>query len=518
VSTSALSGKPNGPGTKSTSGSRSTSDEISRSGETGLIDPEVKASIRILIVDDDHTLRESCASILNLEGYDVSSCGRGSEALDTLGRRRFDIALIDLYMTEVAGLELIRAGLEANPDMIAVVITGKPSVGSSMEALDAGAWDYLPKPFSATQLQVLIGRAAHIVLTTRRAQDLQVELRVEHGHSDKITVLGVSSAFRRMMEVARKVAGTDASVFITGESGTGKELIAQFIHHHSRRTRKAMVPINCAALPETLLESEMFGHYKGSFTGAIRDKPGLLEIADGGTMFLDEITEMSQAIQAKLLRVIQDGVVRRIGSTKTDAVVNVRFIAATNRDPEEAVEAGHLRQDLFYRLRVVPIRVTPLRERPDDTPILAKHFLAHYWRKHRERGAPVPKFTPAAMQALQSRMWPGNVRELQNAIEHAVVFLEPGTDIEPADIPSVGGEQVTQEGLPFSFELVEEPYHDARERITAEFERRYLAWVVGRAEGNMSKAARIAGIDRTTIYRLMEKHGLQRSVLVGNEE
>ena len=470
--------------------------------------------LRVLVVDDDHTLRESCASILRLEGHDVTLSGRGEQALEMLRRRRFDVALIDLFMAEVPGIELLRAGLEANPELVPIVITGKPSVDSSLEALQAGAWDYLPKPFSATQLQVLMGRAAHAVAAARTMHELQAELETQNGHSEKVIVLGVSPGFRRLIDTARKVAPTDASVFITGESGTGKELIAQFIHHHSRRSRKPLVPLNCAALPETLLESEMFGHCKGSFTGAIRDKPGLLEIADGGTMFLDEITEMSQAIQAKLLRVIQDGVVRRVGSTKTDAVVNVRFIAATNRDPEEAVEAGALRRDLFFRLRVVPIHVPALRERPEDVRVLANHFLLHYWKRHRERGAPPPKLTAAAIAGLQARPWPGNVRELQNALEHAVVFLEPGADVGPEDIPSIQNSARAASPVPFGFEWINEPYHLARDRVTAEFERRYLSAIVAQASGNMSKAARIAGIDRTTIYRLMEKHGLYREALI----
>ncbi|NIR44983.1 MAG: response regulator [Gammaproteobacteria bacterium] len=510
--TGTLSGQPRG--------SRPTSvahDKGDAKTDLSSLDPELRSSLRILIVDDDHTLRESCSSILEMEGYDVTVSGRGGEAQDLLKRRRFDIALIDLYMTEVEGMDLLRTGLKTNPDMVAVMITGKPTVDSSVEALRAGAWDYLPKPFSATQLQVLIGRAAHAALGTRRTDKFQVDLNHEHGHSETITVLGMSPAFRKVIDVAHKVAATDASVLITGESGTGKELIAQYIHHHSRRASKPLVPLNCAALPETLLESEMFGHVKGSFTGAVRDKPGLLEVANGGTMFLDEITEMSQAIQAKLLRVIQDGAVRRIGSTKVDAVVNVRFMAATNRDPEQAVEAGDLRQDLYYRLRVVPIRVSALRERPEDIPILAKHFLVHYWKKHRERGAPLPSLKPTTIRALQSRPWPGNVRELQNAIEHAVVFLEPGADIEPDDIPSVDGYKQVQASVPYAFDVLDEPYHDARDRILAEFERRYLQWVVNRADGNMSKAARIAAIDRTTIYRLMEKHGVQRSTLLGGE-
>ncbi len=497
-----------------TDGSRPSDKETPGSRESSGSEAEGGPRLRVLVADDDHTLRESCASILDIDGHDVTVVSRGEEALDILRRRRFDVALLDLYMAEVSGMELLRAGLESNPDLIPIMITGRPSVDTSLEALRAGAWDYLPKPFSASQLQVLMGRAAHAVQSARRTQERQLELEDEHGHSQKVTVLGVSPTFRKIIDVARKVASTDASVFITGESGSGKELIAQFIHHHSRRHRKPLVPLNCAALPETLLESEMFGHCKGSFTGAIRDKPGLLEIADGGTMFLDEITEMSQAIQAKLLRVIQDGVVRRVGSTKTDAVVDVRFIAATNRDPEEAVEVGSLRQDLFYRLRVVPMRVPPLRERPEDIPVLADHFLLHYWKRHRDRSTDPPRFAPEALRALQSRPWPGNVRELQNAIEHAVVFLEPGAQIGPEDIPSNQDSRPTQSAMPLDFEWMDEPYHVARDRVTAEFERRYLMWIVNRANGNMSKAARIAGIDRTTIYRLMEKHDLHRDALI----
>ncbi len=479
---------------------------------------EESTPLRVLVVDDDHTLRESCTSILKLDGHDVTVSSRGEDALEILRRRRFDVALIDLYMTGVSGMELLSAGLDSNSDLISIVITGKPSVGSSLEALRAGAWDYLPKPFSASQLQVLMGRAAHAVTATRQAQERRQDIEAQHGHSEKVTVLGVSPAFRKVMEVARTVAATNASVFLTGESGTGKELVAQYIHHHSRRNRKPMVPLNCAALPEALLESEMFGHCKGSFTGAIKDKPGLLEITNGGTMLLDEITEMSHPIQAKLLRVIQDGVVRRVGSTKTDAIVDVRFIAATNRDPEEAVQAGTLRQDLFFRLRVVPIRVPPLRERPDDIPILADHFLLHYWKRHRPRGAEPPRFTPACLRALQARSWPGNIRELQNAIEHAVVFLAPGGEIEPEHIPLIQEGTPTQAAMPFDFDWIDEPYHSARDSVIAEFERRYLSWIVKRANGNMSKAARIAGIDRTTIYRLMEKHDLHREALLDQDD
>lgn len=485
------------------------------------IDPEDKRNLSILIVDDERTLSESCASVLKLEGYNVTTCTRGQDASETLRRRRFDIVLLDLYMSEVSGIELLNICLEAHPDTLAIVMTGNPSVASSLEALGAGAWDYLPKPFSATHLQVLLGRAAHTVMISRETRQLSAELERRHGHSEKVTLLGRSPVFCKVIDLARKVAATDASVFLTGESGTGKEMIAQFIHHHSRRGSRPLIAVNCAALPEPLLESEMFGHVKGSFTGAVRDKPGLLEAANGGTLFLDELTEMSQTIQAKLLRVIQDGVVRRVGSETTDAVVNVRFIAATNREPLEATEAGILRKDLYYRLRVVPVRVPPLRERPEDIEALAEHFLAHYWTRHRGRRTPRPRFTAPAIRALVGWPWPGNVRELQNVVEHAVVLLEPGSEIQPKDVPFIheDGSAVDDQRPAFelpsvSGEIGEEKYHTARDRILADFERGYLSWLVNHADANMSKAARIAGVDRTTLYRLMEKHGLQRDTVI----
>jgi len=480
--------------------------------------PELRASIQVLIVDDERTLRESCATVLRYEGYQVTLCGRGDEARDLLKRTKFDVVLLDLYMTEIPGMRLLRTCLEANPNTIVIMITGNPSVESSLEALRAGAWDYLPKPFSGTHLQILLGRAAHTVLVARESHVVQAEFVREHGNSERVTVLGAAPAFRRAVDLSRRVAPTDASVFITGESGSGKELIAQFIHHHSRRSSRPLVAVNCAALPEALLESEMFGHCKGAFTGAVRDKPGLLEAANGGTLLLDELVEMSKPIQAKLLRVIQDGVVRRVGSETTDAVVNVRFIACTNRNPEEAVAAGTLREDLYYRLRVVPIPVPPLRERPGDILLLAEHFLAYYWARHRGAGAAQPQFTEAAARSLRARAWKGNVRELENVVEHMVVLLEPGSQIRPENIPALGGLGNPAVGAPIPSEVTtEEPYYAARDRLIATFELQYLTQLVTQARGNMSRAARAAGVDRTTLYRLMERHGLHRKLTPSDE-
>jgi DNA-binding NtrC family response regulator len=473
-------------------------------------DVAVVPGLRILIVDDEATLRDSCASVLRLDGYAVTVCGRYTEATEIINRCEHDILLLDLNLDGYSGMDLLRHCMAVKPDAIVIIMTGNPSIASSMHAMSAGAYSYLPKPFSANHLQILIGRAAHGIITRRGNGDA-------HGDFpdiDSPILIGNCENFRKTLATARRAARTDASIFISGESGTGKEQFANFIHAHSRRAGQPLVAINCAALPEALLESEMFGHVNGAFTGATRDKPGLLETANGGTMFLDELTEMPATTQAKLLRVIQDGVVRRLGSNAVDAVVNVRFIVATNRDPREAVRTGALREDLYYRLRVVPLPVPSLRDRPSDIPLLANHFLEHYWPRHRDLGSERPKFTEAAIQSLQARPWRGNVRELQNVIEHAVVLLQPGGEIYPEDLPVL--DEGSGEGGTETVEVFNEndSYYGARDRIVSRFERTYLKWLVSKASGNMSMAARIAGVDRTTLYRLMEKHSVQRDTVI----
>jgi DNA-binding NtrC family response regulator len=498
-------------------------------GSPTAIEPEQRATIQVLVVEDDPSLLVSCAGVLRHDGYLVETCGRGEEARDLLRRRPFDVVLLDLHMDNVSGMDLLRLCLQANPTTLVVVMTGSPSVLSSIEALQAGAWDYLPKPFSATHLQILLGRACHAVMIGREGGGATAKEKMSGGKSGKgkepeeAALLGNSAAMKKTIELARTVARTDASVFISGESGSGKEVIAQFIHQNSRRSSRPLVAVNCAALPETLLESELFGHVKGAFTGAIRDKPGLLEMANGGTFFLDELTEMPLPVQAKLLRVLQDGVVRRVGSESADAVVNVRFIAATNRDARQAVEQNHLRKDLYYRLSVIPLSIPPLRSRTDDIPVLAEHFLRRYWKRHRDPQAPPPRLGTAAIRSLQSQPWAGNVRELQNVMEHVVVLLEPGAEVQPEDIPYLDGDQESSGGDTMPGGVVDlsdvrdKRYHAARGQITAEFEINYLRWLIDYAGSNMSRAAKIAGVDRTTLYRLMEKHGLHRDTVIRSE-
>jgi DNA-binding NtrC family response regulator len=470
-------------------------------------------------VDDEHTLREGCASLLRTEGFQVTVTGRSQEAAEMIRRRRFDIILADLYMPDLTGMELLAQAQEHSPSSIFIIMTGNPSVESSIEGLRSGAWDYLTKPFSAAHLQIVLGRAAHAVAASREREARQVAgVPRGDGIADAVGILGTSPGFLEAMDLARKVAQTDASVFLTGESGTGKEMFASFIHRQSRRAARPFVPLNCAAIPETLLESEMFGHVEGAFTGAVREKKGLLEIAHGGTLFLDELTEMPAGIQAKLLRVIQDGVVRRVGSTQTNAVVNVRFVAATNADPSEAVRAGALRRDLHYRLRVVPIHLPPLRERREDILLLAQHFLTTFWNRHRgHEGSPPPLFSAEGRRALMAHPWPGNVRELRNVIEHLSVLAESGREVEAESIPFLEEEGEISGSSPSLRQLIQGfEYHAARDRVLADFERGYLEYVVSESKGNISDAARMAGVDRTTLYRLMEKHGTNRKLLLDN--
>ncbi|HEX6941019.1 MAG TPA: sigma-54 dependent transcriptional regulator [Longimicrobiales bacterium] len=459
--------------------------------------------LAVLLVDDEELLVKSCSRLLEHEGYQVLTAHRGRDALELVRRHRPDIVLTDLMLPDIDGMELLRETRRLDPQALVIMITGFATVDSSIEAIRAGAYDYIPKPFTATQLQILVGRAANQVRLARDNERLRGELRERYSLEN---IIGVSEAMQRVFALVHKVAATDASVFISGESGTGKELIARSIHQNSPRAEKPFVAVNCAAFPENLLESELFGHERGAFTGAMTQKRGLMEVASGGTFFLDEICEMDLELQAKLLRVLQERKIRRVGG-EMEIPIDIRVIAATNRDPEEAVAEGTLRQDLYFRLNVVPIRVPPLRARREDIPLLAQHFLRRYAEKY-ERDAAAPlRLAPDALRALMAHSWPGNVRELQNLMERVVSLAAPGQEVTLQDLPDELS-TVAAASSPITPD-VDRPFHEAKEQAIEAFERAYLEALLVRHDGNISEAARRAGIDRKTVHRMLKKYDIR---------
>ncbi|HEX8695268.1 MAG TPA: sigma-54 dependent transcriptional regulator [Longimicrobium sp.] len=458
--------------------------------------------ITVLIVDDEELLVKSCGQILSSEGYTVHTEGRGKNALDVVRRHRPDIVLTDLMLPDMDGLALLKEIKKNAPETLVVMITGFATVDSSVEAIRAGAYDYIPKPFTATQLRILIGRAAQQVKLVRDNAQLRDQLKKHYSFEN---IIGTSDTIQKVFSVVSRVAPTDASVFISGESGTGKELIARAIHANSRRSARPFMAINCAALPDHLLESELFGHEKGSFTGADQQRRGLLEVASGGSFFMDEISEMSMELQAKLLRVIQERRIRRVGG-EVEIPIDVRWISATNRDPEAAVRDGNLRQDLLYRLNVVPVKLPPLRQRREDIPALAQHFLRRYAQEYERQNL---RFSADALRVLVDYDWPGNVRELQNVVERIVSMCLPGQEILPEDMPEELSQRRAANGkaaTPYSADL---PFHDAKNDAIADFEKEYLRDLLKRHNGNISQAARTAGIDRKTIHRMLAKYDLE---------
>lgn len=463
---------------------------------------EPTVPISVLIVDDEELLVKSCGQILSSEGYTIFKEGRGRNALESVRRHRPDIVLTDLMLPDMDGLALLKEVKKLAPETLVVMITGFATVDSSVEAIRAGAYDYIPKPFTATQLRILIGRAAQQVRLVRDNAHLRDQLKRQYSFDN---IIGTSEQIQKVFSVVSRVAPTDASVFISGESGTGKELIARAIHTNSRRSSRAFVAINCAALPDHLLESELFGHEKGSFTGADVQRRGLLESASGGTFFLDEITEMSMDLQAKLLRVIQERRIRRVGGD-AEIPIDVRWVSATNREPDVAVRDGLLRQDLLYRLNVVPLRLPALRERREDVPALAQHFLRRYAQEYERDQA---RFSPDALRVLCDYAWPGNVRELQNVVERVISLSLPGQEITLDDIPEelvhTSSGAPGRGGVPVT---ADQPFHDAKSVAISLFEKDYLRDLLQKHGGNISRAARTAGIDRKTIHRMLVKYQL----------
>ncbi|NIM99710.1 MAG: response regulator [candidate division Zixibacteria bacterium] len=449
---------------------------------------------KILVVDDEESMCKFMEIMLKKEGYQVSTSQDGPTALERVKSEDYDLVIADLMMPEMSGLELLSRAKSVQPDLDFIMMTAFASVDSAIEALKNGALDYVTKPFKVDEIKIAVRKSLEQKKITRENVRLKKELQTE---SDFDRFIGNSPQIVKMKKMAKRIAKSDSTVLIEGESGTGKELIASSIHYHGPRSDKPFVTINCAALPESLLESELFGHVRGSFTGAIRDKEGLIKAADGGTFFLDEVAMTSPAIQAKLLRVLEEKEITPVGGT-APIKVDVRLIAATNADLEQEVKLGNFRADLYYRLHVIPIRIPPLRERKDDVKLLSAYFVRRYCQKMQIEEKSI---ADEAMDKLLSCKWPGNVRELENAIEHAVL-LSKGNQITTEDLP-----RKIKEGKEIDLVTEAHPTAPTMEII----EKAYILWVLNQTGWQKSKAASILGIDSSTLYRKIEKYRLTPS-------
>jgi DNA-binding NtrC family response regulator len=460
---------------------------------------------RVLVVDDEPDMVENCARILQRGGYEVLTATDPRRGLVMLESGRPDLLLTDLKMPEIDGMALLRRARELDPALPVIMITAFATVESAVAAVKEGAFDYLPKPFSVDQLHVAVDRALRHRGLQRENRNLKDQLAQIYGLEN---IVGRSPAMSRVFELVRKAARSEANILVLGESGTGKELIARAIHANSPRVAQPFVPVDCAALPEQLLESELFGHEKGAFTGAVRSKPGLVEVAHGGTLFLDEIAELPVALQVKVLRALQERQIRRVGGT--DLVdVDVRLVSATNRDLREAAAKGQFREELYYRVNVIAIQLPPLRERAGDVRLLLQAFLKRYGDGR------INDVEAEAMAVLERYRWPGNVRELQNVVERACALAE-GERITLRDLPDhvLGGEASVRAPDSVTAVAMPEPradltLKDAKDRWMAVLEASYLRQVLARHDGNISAAAKAAGIDRKTFHRLINKHSLR---------
>ena len=444
---------------------------------------------KILVVDDERGVRTLSSDVLRRAGYSVDAVESGQAALEHAARAEYDVVLADIKMPGMDGIELCKRLRQERPDQIVILVTGYPSIDSAVRGMKEGARDYVTKPFTPDEMRLVVARAIQERELQEENERLRRDLRSRQG-LDRI--VGVSAAMRRLFDTARKVARSDTTVLVQGESGTGKELFARAIHVHSHRATRSFVTVNCGSLVGPLLESELFGHVKGAFTGAHASKMGLVTVADKGTLFLDEVGEMALELQPKLLRVLQEGEVKQVGSLSTRKV-DVRVVAATNRDLADDVAQGRFREDLYYRLNVVGLQIPPLRQRPDDVPQLVDRFLRAYAVKARKK---IDGITDAALKNLQGRPWPGNVRELQNVVERAVI-LSSGSVIDLEDVADSPGEaeHATEEPT-----LAPSPYPFDGMSID-EVERRHIEQVLTAVGGQKTRAAEVLGINRTTLWK-----------------
>lgn len=447
----------------------------------------------ILVVDDDSAHRTMLRTLLSGWGYTIFEADDGTSAIEQVHEQPFDLILMDIRMIKVSGLEALTAIRAYNPAIPIVLMTAYASVETAVEALKSGAYDYLPKPLNFDELKITIERAMDHSGLKEENRLLRESLDTQFDSQD---IIGRSSSMVKVLDTVAQVAPTDATVLITGESGTGKEIIAGAIHHNSLRKNGPYIKINCAAITETLLESELFGHEKGAFTGAYKRKEGRFRQADGGSLFLDEISEMSTAMQAKLLRVIQEREITRVGGEEV-IDVDVRVMAATNKELMEEIESGRFREDLYYRLNVVSVNIPPLRDRREDIPLLAQHFLKMFSEKNNRE---IKGFTPQAMDNFLKYGWPGNVRELMNAVERGVVlaqteYLDEKVLSVASKVEEFEAEMISKNGIPGDIPL------DEIERVA-------ILKALDLAEGNKSEAARRLGITRQTLLKKLKKYGV----------
>ncbi len=452
--------------------------------------PENDVSSQILVVDDEEAVRRGIAQVLGRRQLTVSTAASAHEALEILNQRPFAIILLDIKLPDVDGIEFLRLLRKDFPETAIIMITGYPTIQSSVECIKLGALDYLVKPFRIDELEAVVEKARERLSQKSTPKKPEPE---EAGALGLDFIIGESPAMKQVYAKIRRAAPSDSTVLLTGESGTGKELAARAIHLLSPRKDDEFVAVDCSALVETLLESELFGHVKGSFTGALQTKHGFFELANHGTFFFDEITNLSLNIQAKLLRVIQEREFMQVGSQKR-IKLDIRIIASSNRDLKEAIKAGTFREDLFYRLSVIPIHLPPLRERTGDIPRLVEHFLKEYSQKGNRE---VTGILPKAMKLLEAYSWPGNVRELAHTIER-IVILEDGDVVQPEHLPSF----ITQRQGEFQV-FSDENY------TLEELEKRYIQFILRHTRGRRQDAARILGINRKTLSHKIEKFNLR---------
>jgi two-component system response regulator PilR (NtrC family) len=466
--------------------------------------PAVPASdrrpARILVVDDERSMRELLAIVLRREGYEVLLAESGRSAIEVLEREPVDLLISDIKMPDLSGVEVLRAAKRIDQDILGIMITAFASTESAVEAMRLGACDYLSKPFDIDLLKMKVREK----IENRQLRQENVLLKRTLGASHQFSnIIGRSEGMLDVFKMIETVARTNSTILLTGESGTGKGLVAQAIHFHSLRREKPMVSLNCGALPENLLESELFGHMRGSFTGADANKKGLLEVAERGTIFLDEIGEMSAVMQVKLLRVLQERKFRRVGGLE-ELTADIRVVAATNQDLPKAVAEGRFREDLFYRINVIPIALPPLRERREDIPLLAGHFLAKYTE---QMGKAITSVSNDALDVLVQHDWPGNIRELENVLERAVA-LEATPVILPESLPaSIRGESVRPAGA-----VVTEALPDAGFDLEAHvqgIERGFIAEALKRADGVQVKAAELLGMSFRSFRYYVKKYNLR---------